>query len=140
MASVIVEAYRHLVDPVEDPAIREHLAPRVLVTATVDVSDILDLRTSRTRVELGLTMQQIQSATHDRAAYEACREVAAAAHQQGFRGLVAPAATGLGETLALFSDRLSASAIPVVTDEEFWEQLPDDPRVTRTSLRVVKDD
>lgn len=42
----------------------------------------------------------------DASAYEACREVVAAAHHQGFHGLVAPAATELGVTLALFSDRL----------------------------------
>lgn len=139
--SVVVEAYRHLVDPVEDPEIRNHLAPRVLVSADVDVTEILDLRSARCRMELGLTLTQIQSPTDDRAAYEACREVAAAAHQQGYRGLVAPAATLLGETLALFSSRLPTAEIPVVTDEMFWEQLPDDPRVAlRPALRVVQDD
>lgn len=140
-ASVIVEAYRRLVDPVEDPELRNQLAPRVLVTAEVEVTEILDLRTSRGRMEVGLTLKQMQSATHDRGAYEACREVAAAAHQQGFRGLVAPAATELGETLALFTDRVPAAQIPVVTDEIFWESLPADPRAeSRPSLRVVRDD
>src|SRR5680860_1875470 len=42
--SVVVEAYRHLVDPVEDPDIAKHLAPRVLVTAEVSVTEVLDLR------------------------------------------------------------------------------------------------
>jgi hypothetical protein len=135
--SVVVEAYRHLVDPVDDPTIRDHLAPRALVTADVAVTEILDLRTSKARMELGLTLAQIQSATHDRAAYGACQEVASAAHQQGFHGLVAPAATGLGETLALFSDRLPAHEIPVVTIEALWDRLPDDPRVRTRHLRVV---
>lgn len=135
--SVVVEAYRHLVDPVDDPTIRDHLAPRALVTADVAVTEILDLRTSKARMELGLTLAQIQSATHDRAAYGACQEVASAAHQQGFHGLVTPAATGLGETLALFSDRLPAHEIPVVTIEALWDRLPDDPRVRTRHLRVV---
>ena len=68
--SVTVEAYRHLVDPVEDPAILDNLAPRVLVTADVNVSEILDLRTARARVELRLSLSQIRSPTHDRAAYD----------------------------------------------------------------------
>lgn len=126
--SVVVEAYRHLVDPIEDPTIRDHLAPRALVTADVAVTEILDLRSSRTRFELDLTLQQIQSATDDRAAYEACQEVAAAAHQQGFHGIVTPAATHLGDTLALFSDRIPAHEVPSVTDEVLWDTLPADPR------------
>lgn len=138
--SVTVEAYRHLVDPVEDPSIRDHLAPRVLVTVEVDVTDVLDLRTSRTRVELGITLKQIRSTASDRQAYAACQEVAAAAHQQGFHGLVVPAATELGETLALFSNRLPGSEMPIVTHETLWERLPDDPRSTTTTLRVVRDD
>ena len=103
--SVIVEAYRHLVDPVEDPDIVNHLAPRVLVKCRVNVSHVLDLRAARARVGLDLPHEVLQSATSDVVAYERCRTVAAAAHQQGFRGLVAPAATRMGETLALFPAR-----------------------------------
>lgn len=128
-------------DPVEDPEIRNHLAPRALVTAEVAVTEVLDLRRARSRMELGLTMKQIQSAADDRAAYAACQEVAAAAHQQGFHGIVAPAATERGETLALFSNRLPGREVPVVTEEVFWDKLPDDPRLeSKPMLRVVKDD
>lgn len=102
--SVIVEAYRHLVDPVDDPAIVATIAPRVLVTATVAVTEILDLRTATTRALAELSMTQLQSPPRDRRAYAACQNVAAAAHQLGFHGLIAPAATGLGHTLALFTD------------------------------------
>lgn len=138
--SVVVEAYRHLIDPVEDEQLRLHLAPRVLITAEVNVTEILDLRQSRARVEIGLSMSQIQSATSDRDAYDACQEVAAAAHQQGFHGLIAPAATEMGETLALFTSRLPAVELPVLTGEVFWDGIPDDPRVIRSHLRVVRDD
>lgn len=138
-ASVVVEAYRHLVDPVDNPDLINHLAPRVLVTADVDVTEILDLRSAKTRMELGLTIAQIQSANNDRAAYAACQEVAAAAHQQGFHGVVAPAATAMGETLALFSARLPRHEVPVVKAEAFWEGLPDDPRAQRR-LRIVRSD
>jgi len=138
--SVVVEAYRHLVDPaVDDPTIREQLAPRVLVTAEIRVSEILDLRTARARMELGLSLNQIRSATDDRSAYAACQEVAAAAHQHGFHGLLAPAATELGETLALFSNRLTAAEAPTLTDSVAWDRLPNDPRVA-ARLRLVRDE
>ncbi|HZJ07034.1 MAG TPA: RES domain-containing protein [Nocardioidaceae bacterium] len=139
--SVVVEAYRHLVDPVEDPDIAKHLAPRVLVTAEVSVTEVLDLRRATTRMELGLSLAQIQSATDDKAAYAACQEAAAAAHQQGFHGLVTPAPTQVGETLALFSSRLPDGEVPVVSEEVFWDQLPEDPRLqARPNLRVIQDD
>ncbi|MEO7058946.1 MAG: hypothetical protein ABI083_04460, partial [Lapillicoccus sp.] len=141
--SVTVEAYRHLVDPViDDPTIIANLAPRVLVTADVNVSEILDLRSPRTRVAVGLSLGQIQSTTDDRNAYAACHQDSAAAHQGGFPGLIAPAATGLGETLALLSNLLSAAEQPVVTDVMYWDQLPADPRAARPGarLRVVRDD
>lgn len=139
-ASVVVEAYRHLVDPaVDDPTIRDQLAPRVLVTAEIRVSEILDLRSARARMVLGLSLSQIQSPADDRAAYAACQEVAAAAHQHGFHGLIAPAATELGETLALFSNRLTAVEAPTLTDSVAWDRLPDDPRVA-AGLRLVRDE
>jgi RES domain-containing protein len=139
--SVVVEAYRHLVDPVVDDTsgIKDAIAPRALVTADVSVTEILDLRTSRARMELGLSLEQMQSGTQDRDAYGACQEVASAAHQQGFHGLIAPAATKLGETLVLFTQILPESEIPTVTDTTLWTHLPDDPR-TAPSLRIVRDE
>lgn len=128
--SVTVEAYRHLVDPVvDDPNILDHLTPRVLATIQVHVTEILDLRTARARMELRLPLDQIQSPTDDRSAYAACQEVAAAAHQHGFHGLVTPAATGLGETLALFTDNLPEVELPKLTEVTAWDSLPDDPRI-----------
>lgn len=138
-ASVVVEAYRHLVDPaVDNPDIREQVAPRVLVTAEIDVTGILDLRTARARMELGLSLAQLQSPTYDRNAYAVCQEVAAAAHQHGLHGLIAPAATELGETLALFTNRLTAAEAPALTGTVAWDQLPDDPRAA-ARLRLVRD-
>lgn len=140
-SSVTVEAYRHLVDPVDDPDIVNHLVPRVLVEAHVAVTEILDLRSARARVELGLSLSQVRSETFDKDAYAACRDVAAAAHQQGFHGLIAPAATGLGDTLALFTAHLPATEVPTIQREEFWNRLPVDPRKDRPAmLRLVVDD
>lgn len=136
--SVIAEAYRHLVDPVEG-AIAEHIAPRVLVTCHVEATNLLDLTTAGTRLVAGLDLATLQSATSDIVAYEACRTVAATAHQLGFHGVLAPAATHLGRTLALFPNTLPANEVPRRVDEVEWHGLPADPRKGRAILRVVKD-
>src|SRR3954447_20448343 len=84
--SVVVEAYRHLIDPIaDDPA--PPITPRALVTCDVAVSQILDRRSATKRILANVTLAQLQSATHDRGAYRACQNVAAAAHQVEFHGL-----------------------------------------------------
>jgi RES domain-containing protein len=136
--SVVVEAYRHLVDPVVDgpPEIR----PRVLITCEVEVTEILDLRSAANRVLAGLTLDTMQSDTDNRAAYENCQNVSAAAHQLGYHGLIAPAATKMGETLVLFSDLLPDTEKPVRVGEDTWLELPPDPRNPgqRRHLRVIR--
>ena len=47
--SVVVEAYRHLVDPVDDPELLAQIRPRALVTCTVAVTEIFDLRSAANR-------------------------------------------------------------------------------------------
>lgn len=136
--SVVAEAYRHLVDPVEDMT-GEHVAPRVLVSCRVEVTNLLDLTTAGTRLLVGLDLETLRSTTGDRAAYDACQTVAATAHQLGFHGVLAPAATQLGRTLALFPNILPAAEAPTRVDEVEWHGLPPDPRKGRATLRVVRD-
>jgi len=138
--SVVVEAYRHLVDPLADEAdIAQQLLPRVLVTCEVHVSEVLDLRTATARLATGLDLISLQSETRDRAAYRRCQEVAAVAHQLGMHGVVAPAATRVGETLAIFPERLPVAERPVRISDEAWLQLPADPRRTGGPvLRLVR--
>jgi hypothetical protein len=128
--SVAVEAYRHLIDPlVTDPGQpMPQIRPRALVTCTVDVTNILDLRSAATRTLARITPNQLQSDTTDKAAYGVCQNISAAAHQLGYHGLVTPAATKLGETLVLFTDLLPTEEQPVMTDEQMWTELPPDPR------------
>lgn len=143
--SVIVEAYRHIIDPIEDAderaALARSLAPRTVVTARVDVTDILDLRDRATRAQLGLTADVLRCRTDDSEGYSACQRVSQVAHQLGLHGLVAPAATDLGHTLALFIDVLPADQRPVRAEaDQIWNGLPPDPRVTvRPDLKVVRD-
>jgi len=144
LASVTVEAYRHLIDPIvetEDAAeLARNLAPRLLVTVEVAVTDILDLRQHSARTQLGLTVEALCSGTEDRNAYAACQRVAQVAHRRGLRGLIAPAATRLGQTLALFTDLLPAAQRPVrCMPDELWQGLPPDPRIEhRAALRVPR--
>lgn len=140
--SVTVEAYRHLIDPVlaDDDAPLPPIRPRALITCEVSVTEILDLRSSTNRTLADITRAQLESQTSDRAAYAACQNVSAAAHQLGFHGIVTPAATKLGQTLVLFTDLLTTEEHPVRTATEMWVQLPPDPRKPQQHkpLRVVK--
>lgn len=127
--SVTVEAYRHLVDPVvSDNGPMPPIRPRALITCDVSVTEILDLRPATNRSLAGITPAELQSETFDRAAYAACQNISAAAHQLGYHGIIAPAATRMGETLALFTDLLTDAEQPVLTGTAMWVQLPPDPR------------
>ncbi|MGD1056736.1 MAG: RES family NAD+ phosphorylase [Solirubrobacteraceae bacterium] len=126
-ASVIVEAYRHLVEPVEGMK-PELVAPRRLLTCEVRATSILDLRSLDNQEIVGLTIDDLMS---DIGNYAGCHRVGKTAHQLGLHGIIAPAATGLGETLALFERHLPADEQPVLINEERWEQLPADPRQLR---------
>ena len=125
--SVIVEAYRHLVEASEGMT-PDRVRPRRMITADVEVTNILDLRAAENRMAVGLADEDLLTAPGE---YAACQRVGRAAHQLGLHGIIAPAATGLGETLALFEFYLPPEEQPRVAGEEEWPQLPHDPRVPR---------
>lgn len=126
-ASVVVEAYRHLVDRVEGMT-PEMVAPRRLLVVAVGVTNVLDLRAREAQEAVGLSSQDLESGIGE---YEPCWAVARAAHQLGLHGILAPAATGLGETLALFEENLPATEMPTIAEESIWDGLPADPRQLR---------
>jgi len=119
--SVVVEAYRHLVDDVEGMS-GDLVGPRKLFTCRVKVTQILDLRQISSLERLRITLEDL------RGEHEPCQRIGQAAHQLDLHGVLAPAATGLGETLALFELHLPASEVPEVAEETIWQQLPPDPR------------
>jgi hypothetical protein len=96
----VIEAYRHLVDDELDDAgtLAASVLERRIVTCKIDVAKILDLRESAARAALSLTDTRLFSEVGD---YTACQAIGAAAHQLGLAGLIAPAASERGETLAL---------------------------------------
>jgi hypothetical protein len=128
--SVIVEAYRHLVEPT-DGMRPELVEPRRLMTCEVEVTNVLDLRDASNRDKVGLSILDMTSDVGD---YEPCHRVGQAAHQLELHGILAPAATGVGETLALFERRLPAEEQPELIDLATWDGLPADPRPGRSRL------
>lgn len=79
-------------------------------------------------MQLDLPFSILRSATSDHGAYARCQAVAQVAHQIGLSGIIAPAATDMGDTLAVFTDlpgfqRPTRSALDIA-----WDQLPADPR------------
>ena len=125
--SVVVEAYRHLVDDDEDLD-GTMVGPRHLLTCEVAVSDVLDLRDPHSRQLVGLDLTALRSPIDEHAA---CWRVGQAAHQLQLHGVIAPAATELGETLALFEAHLPHDQLPQLIDKERWNHLPPDPRRLR---------
>ena len=131
-ASVAAEAYRHLVDPT--PGLSgKHVGSRKFWTCTVNLTQVLDLRDRESRERLGLTASDLSSEVMD---YGRCNDVAVVAHQLELHGIIAPSATGLGETLALFDQHTPIDEYPKISKVEIWSELPSDPR----RLRLVEPD
>jgi len=100
----------------------ENLLPRRLQEYAVDLHAVLDLRDPAAREALGLTDAVIAS---DDPSF--CRLVGDAAHYAGFEAIVAPSATGVGDVLAVFTDRLIAGSTLQPGSPVLWEQLPSHP-------------
>ena len=125
--SVTIEAYRHLVDPVEGMTAAA-VVPRKLWTVDIAVTEILDVRDPESRFALGLSDDDLHSTVDD---YIVCQSIALAAHQLGLHGIIAPAAEGDGETLALFDAKLPVAEFPSVLSVNDTWSLPHDPRILR---------
>lgn len=91
--SVVVEAYRHLVEPSEGMR-PELVGPRRLLICRVHVTNVLDLRVQANFEIVGLTMDDLLSSIDQ---HGPCQRVGQVAHQLGLHGIIAPAATGLGD-------------------------------------------
>ena len=91
-------------------------------------SKILDLRSETAQHVVGLSDAALRSDVDE---YAPCRRICQAAHQLSLHGVIAPAATRLGDTLALFDEQLSADELPTLVSSEIWPHLPADPRRLR---------
>jgi hypothetical protein len=129
--SCVIEAYRHANDAALDPVGQP--VNLGLITVDVKVSNVVDLRGPHAQM-LGLDASILFSEPQlsSGAAYESCSRVASVAHQLRRHGVIAPAATGRGLTLALFADLLPDHERPQLTGGvSQWERLPADPRRLR---------
>lgn len=132
----VIEAYRHVTDPAIDNGPKK--ISFGLLTCDVQASNILDLTRAGARMGLGLEPAILYSEPQptDGAAYAACIRIAQIAHQLGRHGILVPAATQKGHTLALFMDLLPDSEHPVrVGPVTSWLELPADPRRLRLISR-----
>ncbi len=78
----------------------ESFLPRWL-TLRVDLSDTVDLRTPDTRHALQISEDDLVSDD-----VSTTRRIGHAAHVQGFEAIMAPSATGVGDVLVVFAERL----------------------------------
>ena len=121
---MIAEAHRNLVEGSEGMR-PELVGPRWHGRLRVTAENILDLRDQEARLALGLTDDDLSGP------WETCQPIGQAAHQLGLHGIIVPAATGIGLTLALFERHLAPEERPILLDAQRWEQLPADPRKPR---------
>lgn len=83
----------------------EDLLPRRLHQYRVRLSAVLDLTDIEIRNALGISTDDLTS--NDRSL---CNALGDAAHYVGFEGILAPSATGVGDVLVVFWDRLKAES------------------------------
>jgi RES domain-containing protein len=92
--------------------------PRTLYRFRARLSRLLDVRPIPARDTLGLS--EVASADDLRIS----QAIGAAAFVAGREGILAPSATGVGEVLAVFLERLQPGSELEEIDSELWEQVP----------------
>lgn len=80
--------------------------PRDLYELELELAEVLDLRDPAARNAVDLPDQALRAP--DQAF---CRRIGAAAHALGAEGVAAPSATGEGDIVAIFLDRLRATSL-----------------------------
>lgn len=93
--------------------------PRTLYRYDIRASNLLDLRLVDNRLALDVSVDEL--AADDPAA---CRAIGEAAFTCGREGVLAPSATGAGDVLAVFPQRLQGGSAVRDTEAELWEHVP----------------
>ncbi len=89
------------------------LLPRTMLRLRVELERVLDLTDTRIADAWGLSSAQVRSDD-----FASCQEVARAARRAGYEAVRFPAASGAGENVAIFLDRLHAGSTVVVEEAE----------------------
>ncbi|MCA9829971.1 MAG: RES family NAD+ phosphorylase [Dehalococcoidia bacterium] len=92
--------------------------PRDLHTVRVQPIQVLDLTNPTTVASLGLTYEELTMEGRS-----LCQEIAQAAHFLGYQGIIAPSATGTGDVIAVFDDRISLMELEVIETNELSSML-----------------
>lgn len=100
----------------------ENLLPRHLHRYRVELQGVLDLTNPEMADAVGLTRDAFTATDASR-----CQAVGDAAHYVGCEAVLALSATGIGEVVAVFSDRLRAGSIVEPLDYEVWDIPPPRP-------------
>lgn len=82
---------------------REHFLPRVIVQVRARLSRVLDLTDPRVRAQLELSVADIVAEDWTR-----CQQVGRKAREAGYSGIRFPSATGEGQNLVIFLEKLEA--------------------------------
>jgi RES domain-containing protein len=111
----------------------EDFLPRDLFTYETRLQHVVDLRISDNANAVHLDATSI--AADD---LTACQLVGEAAHHAGFEGVLAPSATGSGDALAIFLDRLLPDSVVKDVAVARWNEIP--PLSDTSTLRIERPD
>jgi hypothetical protein len=100
----------------------EDFLPRDLYTFELQLEAVLDLRSDEARERVGLSEAELRGDDP-----RACQAVGEAAHYLDFEAVAAPSATGAGEVLAVFLDRLRSDSRIEPVGRERWDEPPPEP-------------
>lgn len=114
--TVVAEFYRFAEKQAMPP---ENLLPRNLITCQLELSAAVEFRDRIAWPELGLDTVAIESDDPT-----LCQRLGNAAHYAEFEGLLAPSATGSGDVVAVFTDRLRAGSRIELVDTQEWAVPP----------------
>jgi RES domain-containing protein len=130
--SAIVEIYRRIIDAFDPPLPADGIFMELMEVA-IDVQDVLDLRELSALKAVGLTITDLRSDVGD---YASCHRVGKVVHQHGYHGILAQAASGVGNHFAVFDHQLTEDEHLKIVDVETLNGIPANPR----NLRLVTDD
>lgn len=97
----------------------EGLLPRYLYRYEISLDHVLDVTDERGRAEVGLGLKALTGPD-----WSACQELGATAHALGAQAILSPSATGLGDILAVFVQRLGLGILNPHLVEE-WHSVED---------------
>ncbi len=102
----------------------EDFLPRRMYHYEVNLGALLDLRSSQARECLDLSSAALAADDPER-----CREIGECAHYCGREGILAPSATGQGDVLAIFFERLRPDSEVRDIGSTEWVAAPARPRI-----------